>query len=80
MTRQVVARLLLTFLGFTLPAACSGRRLPPGTPAPEYEPASVTPWPVAAPDAAAPTSPAADASVAPESAVGAQLSPDAGVR
>lgn len=26
-------------------AACSGRRLPPGTPPPEYEPPIVTPWP-----------------------------------
>ena len=26
-------------------AACSGRRLPPGTPPPEYEPPIVSPWP-----------------------------------
>jgi hypothetical protein len=25
-------------------AACSGRRLPPGTPPPEYEPPIVVPW------------------------------------
>ncbi|MEI9939994.1 MAG: hypothetical protein WDO69_22460 [Pseudomonadota bacterium] len=32
-------------------AACSGRRLPPGTPPPEYEPPTVTPWPVESADA-----------------------------
>ena len=45
--------------------ACSGRRLPPGTPPPEYEPPIVTPWPAesgdagtdAAPDSAKPPNP-----------------------
>ncbi len=29
---------------FAFLAACAGRRLPPGTPPPEYEPPLVTPW------------------------------------
>jgi hypothetical protein len=32
-------------------AACSGGRLPPGTPPPEYEPPIVTPWPETGADA-----------------------------
>ena len=34
-------------------AACSGRRLPPGTPPPEYEPPIVSPWPAENTDAGA---------------------------
>ncbi|HEY4104054.1 MAG TPA: hypothetical protein VGM44_09190 [Polyangiaceae bacterium] len=59
-------------------AACSGRRLPPGTPPPEYEPPIVAPWPASgAADASAPL---ADASIPRVEASGAALSPDAGVR
>ncbi|MEI9951460.1 MAG: hypothetical protein WDO74_21405 [Pseudomonadota bacterium] len=32
-------------------AACLSRRLPPGTPPPEYEPPIVTPWPAENADA-----------------------------
>jgi hypothetical protein len=32
-------------------AACSGRRLPSGTPPPEYEPPIVSPWPAENTDA-----------------------------
>jgi hypothetical protein len=59
-------------------AGCSTRRLPAGTPAPEYEPPVVTPW---ATDAGADATPAlSDAPRLPESARGPELSPDAGVR
>ncbi|MEO8900604.1 MAG: hypothetical protein ABI627_03695 [Polyangiaceae bacterium] len=79
MTRQVVLLGVPVFALLAV-AACSGRRLPPGTPAPEYEPPLVTPWPASEADAAAPAPPPTAASVAPESAAGAELSPDAGVR
>ncbi|HEX3773323.1 MAG TPA: hypothetical protein VHV51_02605 [Polyangiaceae bacterium] len=60
-------------------AACSARRLPPGTPPPEYEPPIVAPWPASAqPDASAP--PSAGASTPRGAASAAALSPDAGVR
>jgi hypothetical protein len=36
-----------------LASACSGRRLPPGTPPPEYEPPVVPEWSAAPPDAGA---------------------------
>lgn len=59
-------------------AGCSTRRLPAGTPAPEYEPPLVTPWVM---DAGADASPAlSDAARPPASAAGPELSPDAGVR
>jgi hypothetical protein len=32
-------------------AACSGRRLPPGTPPPEYEPPTIAPWSAESADA-----------------------------
>jgi hypothetical protein len=70
---------LLAWCGLAL-SACSGRRLPPGTPPPEYEAPIATPWPAEGASAAPPAMDAADAAVAPESATGAQLSPDAGVR
>ena len=76
MTRHVA----VSFLAALWVLGCSGRRLPPGTPGPEYEPPIVTPWQSEPPDAALPVSNAAGASAAPESAAGAQLSPDAGVR
>ena len=79
MTRTVVSLAVLAFSVSAL-VGCSSRRLPPGTPPPEYEPPSVTPWPVESADAAAPTAPAPATSGAPESAQGAQLSQDAGVR
>ena len=63
--------------------ACSGRRLPPGTPPPEYEPPLVTPWPAdAGSDAAVPATPdARDASDGPgQPAVESELSLDAGPR
>jgi len=41
---------LLAFAALVF-AACSGRRLPPGTPPPEYEPPLVTAWPPATGDA-----------------------------
>jgi hypothetical protein len=58
-------------------SACSARRLPPGTPPPEYEPPVVSAWP---PDAAVGAQPAPDAALPSASASGADLSPDAGVR
>ena len=76
MTRHGAA---LTFVAFVL-AGCSGRRLPPGTAAPEYEPPIVTPWSVAEPDAAPPATSTAPSSSALESSGGASLSLDAGVR
>lgn len=64
-------------------AACSGRRLPPGTPPPEYEPPQVTPWSPqtndAGTDATAPnTIDAANAASLP--AADPELSLDAGPR
>ena len=57
---------------------CSSRRLPAGTPAPEYEPPVIAPW---APDAGADAAPApGDAARPVESTAGRELSPDAGVR
>lgn len=47
---KVALALGLLVLAFT---ACSGRRLPPGTPPPEYEPPQVTPWPPQSADAGA---------------------------
>ena len=54
--------LLLSLIAL-LAAGCSGRRLPPGTPPPEYEPPLVTPWPAENADAGADA-----ALVAPENA------------
>jgi hypothetical protein len=71
----------ITALAF---AACSGRRLPPGTPPPEYEPPIVTPWPLGTPDAghdgderSAGGAPAAEM---PHTGVEPELSLDAGPR
>jgi len=48
----LAAALGLALTAITLSfSGCSGRRLPPGTPPPEYEPPTVTPWPVANADA-----------------------------
>ena len=82
MTCSVVRLAVLAFALVALAAltGCSGRRLPPGTPPPEYEPPSVTPWPLEQPDAAATQGPTLDASSAPESAPSTQLSQDADVR
>jgi hypothetical protein len=70
--RYFLPLLLLAGLG------CSARRLPPGTPPPEYEPPLVTPW---LSDAGAEAAPApGDATRPVETAPGSELSPDAGVR
>ena len=60
-------------------AACSGRRLPPGTPPPEYEPPIVTPWTPEGGDAAVPQA-AEHAADPATSDAGAELSLDAGQR
>lgn len=61
-------------------AACSGRRLPPGTPPPEYEAPLVAPWTPDSGDAGVPNAAenAADPRTSPEA--GAELSLDAGAR
>ncbi|MES1172736.1 MAG: hypothetical protein ABUL62_00305 [Myxococcales bacterium] len=63
-------------------AACSGRRLPPGTPPPEYEAPIVTPWAPDSGDAGPPQ--AADRRAEPinplDSGPGPELSLDAGPR
>jgi hypothetical protein len=72
MNQHCVWLLLFAFSG------CSARRLPPGTPPPEYEPPIVLPW-VA--DAGSDSSDAAaDAPKASSFESGPELSPDAGVR
>ncbi|MEO7032839.1 MAG: hypothetical protein ABI548_03325 [Polyangiaceae bacterium] len=80
MTRHVVRLAVPVFALLGVAACSSGRRLPPGTPAPEYEPPVVTPWPAPQADAGTPVNAPTAASVAPESAAGAELSPDASVR
>jgi len=65
--------------------ACSGRRLPPGTPPPEYEPPVVTPWTPEREDAGVAAGDAADAGVAGKANTGepppsGELSSDAGLR
>ena len=73
--------LALLLLGAAL--ACSGRRLPPGTPPPEYEAPIVTPWRAesadAGSDAAVPTAPGRADGLSPP-AVESELSLDAGPR
>ncbi|HYQ03589.1 MAG TPA: hypothetical protein VER96_33180 [Polyangiaceae bacterium] len=64
-------------------AACSGRRLPPGTPPPEYEPPQVIPWSPEGNDAGTDASPPGtgehtDAAASP--AAESELSLDAGPR
>ena len=71
MSRCLVWLVVLGLVG------CSARRLPAGTPAPEYELPVVTPW-VA--DAGVDATPAASDAARPESAPSPELSPDAGVR
>ena len=58
--------------------ACSARRLPPGTPPPEYEPPQVAPWPIENADAGA-GAVLRDAGV-PDASSSPELSSDAGVR
>jgi len=77
---KLVGAFFLVVVAFT---ACSARRLPPGTPPPEYEPPVVSPWSPPSDDAGADPSPPsgnepADAASppAPES----ELSLDAGPR
>jgi hypothetical protein len=67
----------VALLGLAL-SACSGRRLPAGTPPPEYEPPVVTPWVADAGAAELDATP--DAASASAAALGPELSPDAGVR
>jgi hypothetical protein len=61
-------------------AACAGRRLPPGTPPPEYEPPIITPWAPERPsgDAGAESLPPPASSV--DAGTNAELSLDAGAR
>jgi hypothetical protein len=63
-------------------AACSARRLAPGTPPPEYEPPIATPWAPDRGDAEPPKSAehAADPTNALDAGPGAELSLDAGPR
>lgn len=62
-------------------SACSGRRLPPGTPPPEYEAPVIPPWSPDASDAGpAANSLVLDGGAAPANSPGPDLSPDAGVR
>lgn len=49
----MIRRLFSCALGAALLAACATKRLPPGTPPPEYEQRSVAPWPSAEPPASA---------------------------
>jgi len=75
--------LALGFVALAIMAACSGRRLPPGTPPPEYEPPIVTPWPAPSADAGADASAASapgSAGAASLPAVEPALSLDAGPR
>jgi len=59
--------------------ACSGRRLPPGTPPPEYEPPQVAPWSAEIPDAGGAAAPEVEESAAPPTTA-PELSLDAGPR
>jgi hypothetical protein len=64
-------------------AACAGRRLPPGTPPPEYEPPVVTPWSPPGNDAGTDASPPTSSERADAASPGApesELSLDAGPR
>lgn len=62
--------------------ACSGRRLPPGTPPPEYEPPIVAPWTPEVSDAGAPKQgePPPELTNPTDAGAGAELSLDAGPR
>lgn len=57
--------------------ACSGRRLPPGTPPPEYEPPIVSPWPGENADAGTDAATESEHAASPP-AVAPELSLDAG--
>ena len=63
---------------------CSARRLPPGTPPPEYEPPVVSPWTPERVDSGVAPADAADASIAGKAGTremppSAELSSDAGL-
>ena len=80
-------RIALALGGLTLLfASCSGRRLPPGTPPPEYEPPVVPAWPSESNDAGSDANPSSEhkapaASDAPSPAPAEpELSLDAGPR
>jgi len=63
--------------------ACSGRRLPPGTPPPEYEPPIVAPWSPVTVDGGTEASPprtAESADAGPPPGANPELSLDAGPR
>ena len=62
--------------------ACAGRKLPPGTPPPEYEPPIVAPWTPDTADAGPPKAvePASDPTTLLDAGPGAELSLDAGPR
>jgi hypothetical protein len=73
----------LTTLVALVVCACSARRLPAGTPPPEYEPPVVTPWLAGDADAGVDgglTGLESDASVARKAVSAPVLSLDAGVR
>jgi hypothetical protein len=70
-------RLAVLLFGLAF-SACSGRRLPPGTPPPEYEPPVVTQW--VADAGAVPPDATPGSANSPAAVLGAELSPDAGVR
>ncbi len=73
---------LLAALSTLAVDGCSGRRLPPGTPPPEYEPPVVTPWAPESLDAGADSAPptASEAPNAHSADTGPDLSLDAGPR
>ena len=74
--RIIVCLLSLWALG------CSGRRLPPGTPPPEYEQPVIAPWTSEGADAGAAQAQEqeSDASIPPSSGPEPELSLDAGPR
>jgi hypothetical protein len=59
MTR--VVRVVMVVVGVTA-SACASKRLPPGTPPPEYETRPISPWP---PEAASSRAPAGSANALP---------------
>jgi hypothetical protein len=85
----------LAFIAVAVLDACAAKRLPPGTPPPEYETRELPPWSDAAPDAGAEAPPRVEPERVPEDAAvpseepkiesapvdaGLGPSPDAGVR
>jgi len=60
--------------------ACSGRRLPPGTPPPEYEPPQIVPWAAENADAGSDASARREEQTPAPPAAAPELSLDAGPR